>query len=49
MLEKRGQPKKSKKLTNAAKRAFVLQQVSIRLRNLYNMDEHAPLDLVQFN
>ncbi len=45
MPEKRGQPKKSRKLTNAAKRAFVLQQVSIRLRKLYNMDEHAPLEL----
>ena len=45
MHENRGQPKKCKKLTNAAKRAFVLQQASIRLRKLSNMDEHAPLGL----
>lgn len=45
MPEKRGQPEKTRKLTNAAKRAFVLQQVSIRLRKVNNMDEHTPLGL----
>ena len=45
MPEKRGQPEKTRKLTNAAKRAFVLQQVSIRLRKINNMYEHEPLGL----